>query len=48
MHAFSHRARRRFMRRCAHQMAKPPVRTMMWMAGASAAGSLLYFMLRKR
>lgn len=45
---FSHRARRRFMRRCGNQMAKPSVRTMMWVAGASAVGSLLYFVVRKR
>lgn len=48
MQVLSHRARRRFMRRFAYQMEKPSVRTAMWVAGASAVGSALYFALRKR
>jgi hypothetical protein len=48
MHVLNRRARRRLMRRCAYQMAKPSVRTVMLAAGISAAGSLLYFALRKR
>jgi len=48
MHLFSNRTRRRLVRRCVYEMTKPRVRTMIWLAGISAASSLLYFTLRKR
>jgi len=48
MHLFSNRARRRLVRRCAYEMTKPRVRTMIWLAGISAASSLLYVALRRK